>query len=234
MVYAAAGCAVAEKTFTEATATPEDAPVSLFHDSPYAISKLVGEMYANYFFLRYHLPVVKTRFQNIYGPREILGAGQWRGTSHTVWRNVMPTFIWKALHKEALPLENGGEASRDFVFVQDLVDGLCRAALSGEPGEVYNLASGQQTRIHELAGLINELSGNETPVELKPARNWDRPACASARPRKQGARSGSRRRRRSVTVSPRPWPGPRTIQGLIGRCIARHQYFLTHPNTSAL
>src|SRR5207302_7951626 len=40
VVYAAAGCAVAEKTFGEAAATPEDAPVSLFHDSPYSISKL--------------------------------------------------------------------------------------------------------------------------------------------------------------------------------------------------
>src|SRR5437016_512386 len=82
----------------------------------------------------------------IYGPREILGAGQWRGTLHTVWRNVIPTFIWKALHKEALPLENRGEASRDFVYVEDLVEGLYRAALRGEPGEVYNLASGQQTK----------------------------------------------------------------------------------------
>src|SRR5450432_1316718 len=45
VVYAAAGCAVAEKTFEGASATKEDAPVSLYHDSPYSISKLVGEMY---------------------------------------------------------------------------------------------------------------------------------------------------------------------------------------------
>ena len=50
VVYAAAGCAVAEKTFDEASATAEDAPVSLFHDSPYSISKLIGEMYGNYYF----------------------------------------------------------------------------------------------------------------------------------------------------------------------------------------
>jgi len=47
VVYAAAGCAVAEKTFGDATPTLEDAPVSLFHDSPYSISKLIGEMYGN-------------------------------------------------------------------------------------------------------------------------------------------------------------------------------------------
>jgi len=50
VVYSAAGCAVAEKTFDYPAATPEDAPVLLFHDSPYSISKLIGEMYGNYFF----------------------------------------------------------------------------------------------------------------------------------------------------------------------------------------
>ena len=93
VVYAAAGCAVAEKTYDSAVATTENAPVSLFHDSPYSISKLIGEMYGNYYHRTHGLPFVKARFQNVYGPREILGAGQWRGTSHTVWRNVTPTFV---------------------------------------------------------------------------------------------------------------------------------------------
>ena len=163
VVYAAAGCAVAEKTFGEATATQEDAPLSLYHDSPYSISKIVGELYSNYYFRRHGLPVVRTRFQNVYGPREILGAGRWRGTVHTVWRNVTPSFIWKALHGEALPLENGGIASRDFVYVEDLAEGLQKAALRGTPGEVYNLASGVETRIRDLADMINELAGNDRP-----------------------------------------------------------------------
>jgi nucleoside-diphosphate-sugar epimerase len=174
VVYAAAGCAVAEKTYGEATATPEDAPVSLFHDSPYSISKLIGEMYGNYYFTRHGLPFVKARFQNVYGPREILGAGSYRGTPHTVWRNVTPTFIWKALHHEALPLDNGGNASRDFIFVHDLVRGLIACAEYGNPGEAYNLASGVETSILELATIINEYTENPTPVDLKPARDWDR------------------------------------------------------------
>ena len=78
IIYAAAGCAVAEKTFDNAAPTSEDAPVSLFHDSPYSISKLIGEMYGNYYFQRYGLPFVKARFQNVYVPCEILGAGRWR------------------------------------------------------------------------------------------------------------------------------------------------------------
>jgi nucleoside-diphosphate-sugar epimerase len=174
VVYAAAGCAVAEKTFENAKPTSEDAPVSLFHDSPYSISKLIGEMYGNYYFTRYKLPFVRARFQNVYGPGEILGAGRWRGTVHTVWRNVTPTFIWKALNGEALPLDNGGNASRDFIFVEDIAIGLATCAAKGNPGEAYNLASGVEVSILELANMINEISGNKTPVDLKPARDWDR------------------------------------------------------------
>jgi len=174
VVYAAAGCAVAEKTFGDATPTLEDAPVSLFHDSPYSISKLIGEMYGNYYFQRYGLPFVKARFQNVYGPREILGAGRWRGTIHTVWRNVIPTFIWKSLHGEALQLDNGGNATRDFIYVDDIVAGLVACARLGLPGEAYNLASGVETSIVDLANMINEIIGNKTEVDLRPPRDWDR------------------------------------------------------------
>ena len=174
VVYAAAGCAVAEKTYDDAEETLEDAPISLFHDSPYSISKLIGEFYGNYFFLKNNFPFVKARFQNVYGPREILGAGRWRGTPHTVWRNVTPTFIWKALHDEELPLDNGGETSRDFIYVEDLVSGLIHCAISGTPGEAYNLASGVETKILELAEKIIKISNSKSHLKIMPARNWDR------------------------------------------------------------
>ncbi|KFC66790.1 putative NAD dependent epimerase/dehydratase family protein [Bosea sp. LC85] len=174
VVYSAAGCAVATKTFDGASATTEDAPVSLYHDSPYSISKLIGEMYGNYYFTRFGMPFVKARFQNVYGPGEILGAGRWRGTPATVWRNVTPTFIWKSLHREALPVENGGVATRDFIFVEDMARGLKACALKGDPGEIYNLGSGVEISIRELAERINRLTGNATPIALTPARDWDR------------------------------------------------------------
>jgi nucleoside-diphosphate-sugar epimerase len=173
VVYASAGCTVAEKTFEGAEATQEDAPVSLWLDSPYQISKIIGEYYANYYFSRFGLPVVKARFQNVYGPGEVLGAGRWRGTVNTVWRNVTPTFIYKALQHEALPVENGGVASRDFIYVGDMAEGLVACATRGEPGGVYNLASGVETTIRELAELVNEVTGNPTPIALTPARDWD-------------------------------------------------------------
>ena len=174
VVYAAAACAVAEKTYDTPTATTEEQPVTLYHDSPYSISKIIGELYGNYYFQQHKLPFVKARFSNVYGPREILGAGQWRGTVHTVWRNVTPTFVWRSLNGEALPLDNGGNASRDFIFVEDMARGLMACALRGVIGAVYNLATGQETSILELATLINEFTGNTTPLDLRPARDWDR------------------------------------------------------------
>ena len=173
VVYSAAGCAVAEKTYGEPVATTEDAPVSLYHDSPYSISKLVGEMYGNYYWKMSGMPFVKARFQNVYGPREILGAGQWRGTYATVWRNVTPAFVWKALHGEALGLDNGGMVSRDFIFVDDICRGLIACGLHGRSGEAYNIASGVETSIRELAETINMLTGNTTPMNIQPARDWD-------------------------------------------------------------
>ena len=174
VVYSAAGCAVAEKTYGEPEATLEDAPVSLFHDSPYSISKLVGEMYGNYFYTHSGLPFVKARFQNVFGPREILGAGQWRGTYATVWRNVTPTFIWKSLNGESLSLDNGGNVSRDFIFVDDICRGLIACALNGKPGEAYNIASGVETTILELAKTINSVTNNSASLEIRPARDWDK------------------------------------------------------------
>lgn len=181
VVYSSAGCTVAKKTFEETEPTAEDAPVSLYLDTPYQISKIIGEFYANYYFMRHGLPVVKARFQNVYGPGEVLGAGRWRGTPATVWRNVVPTFVYRAVKGLALPVENGGVATRDFIYVNDIVRGLLLCATRGEPGEVYNLASGVETSILELAGRINCLAENRVPIEMKPQRKWDR----------SGRRSGS-------------------------------------------
>ena len=177
VVYSGAGCAVAEKTFDDANPTIEDGPVSLEMDSPYSISKIVGEYYSLYYYNHHGLPVVRARFQNVYGPGEVLGAGQWRGTPATVWRNVTPTFIYKSIKSESLPLENGGIATRDFIYVDDIVRGLMLCATNGEAGEVYNLASGEQTGIKDLAETINRITGNPVDPDLKPKRNWDRSGC---------------------------------------------------------
>jgi len=230
VVYAAAACAVAEKTYDTPSATTEEQPVTLYHDSPYSISKIIGELYGNYFFQRYRLPFVKARFSNVYGPREILGAGQWRGTVHTVWRNVIPTFIWRALNREALPLDNGGNASRDFIFVEDMARGLMACAANGVAGEVYNLATGRETTILDLARLINECTGNATPLDLRPARDWDRSGKRFASTEKAARELGF-----SAAVDVREgldrtvaWT--RSNYDLIKRSIAKHDKLLSqHP-----
>ncbi len=173
IVYSSAGCVAAEKTYDEPHATSEDTNVSLYLDSPYQMSKIFGEFYGNYYFKHHNLPFVKARFQNVYGPREILGAGLWRGTSATIWRNVTPTFIWKALNNMPLSLDNAGETTRDFIYVEDIVDGLILCALNGIPGGVYNLASGVETKIRTLAETIINILNSKSELELRPQREWD-------------------------------------------------------------
>ncbi|HZP55930.1 MAG TPA: NAD-dependent epimerase/dehydratase family protein [Dehalococcoidia bacterium] len=174
LVYSGAGCALAEKTFGEAHATEESDLVSLWNnDSPYSMSKIFGEFYSVYYHKQHRLPAVRARFQNVYGPGEILGAGRWRGTPATVWRNVTPTFVYKALAGLPLPLENDGVATRDFIYVEDVAAGLVACALRGRPGEAYNIASGRETSIRELAENINRLAGNAAGFEHLPRRPWD-------------------------------------------------------------
>jgi nucleoside-diphosphate-sugar epimerase len=174
VVYAASGCTLAPHTFDHAQATVEDGPVPLDLDSPYQISKVVGEFYSVYYHTQHGLPTVRARFQNVYGPGEILGAGEWRGTPATVWRNVTPTFVYRALKGQPLTVENGGVATRDFIYVDDIVRGLILCATMGQPGEVYNLASGVETSILDLATLINQSTRNPAPLDFRPRREWDR------------------------------------------------------------
>ena len=173
VIYSSAGCSVAKKTFGDAKATTEDDPIELKQDSPYSISKIIGEFYSVYFGNQFNLPIVRARFQNVYGPGEILGAGEWRGTYATVWRNVIPVFIYKSLKQLPLPVENNGIATRDFIFVDDLCDGLIDCTLNGIPGEVYNLGSGEETSIYDLAQNIISLTNSSAGIEYLPRRSWD-------------------------------------------------------------
>ncbi len=223
LVYAGAGCAVAERTSDQAHATLEDAPVSLQMDSPYSISKIVGEFYALYYHARTGLPTVRARFQNVYGPGEVLGAGRWRGTPATVWRNVIPTFVYKAIKCEALPLEGGGAATRDFIYVEDIVRGLLRCAAIGAPGDVYNLASGVETAILELANLINELTGNPASVRILPSREWDHSGRRFGSTAKARARLGFQAQVRLREGLLRTIEWTRQHLPLIEACIRQHE-----------
>lgn len=172
VIYAGAGCAVAEKTWDTPIPTLEKDTTSLVHDSPYSISKITGEMYCSYYALQHSIDVVRIRFQNVYGPREVLGAGVWRGTDSTIWRNVVPTFIYRAIKNQKIDVNPS--ASRDFIYVEDLVSGISLAKVKGKSGSVYNLGSGCEVMISELAEKIIKETSSQSKYEVNYIRSWDR------------------------------------------------------------
>jgi UDP-glucose 4-epimerase len=227
IVYSASGCTLApHEVYDDAEAVSEDGPVPLDLDSPYQISKVVGEFYSVYYHREHGLPTVRARFQNVYGPGEVLGAGQWRGTPATVWRNVTPTFVYRALKGLPLALDNGGVASRDFVYVEDVARGLAACAERGEPGDVYNLASGVETTIRSLAELIVVLSDSGSELEIAPRRPWDHSILRFGSPEKARRELGfaAQTTLEDGLRSTIDWT--RDNLEFIERCIAKHERLL--------
>jgi nucleoside-diphosphate-sugar epimerase len=75
---------------------------------------------------------------------------------------------------EALPITGTGEETRDFTYVGDLVDGLLRAGYyESAVGQEFNLASGKETRIIDLAKIINKAVGNRAGIKFVQRRKWD-------------------------------------------------------------
>jgi UDP-glucose 4-epimerase len=160
VVYASSGCSI----YGAAAPLPlKEEFMSMHLTTPYQITKMLGELYANFFYHHYQFPVVKTRFFNSYGPGEVPGQ----------YRNVIPNFIFKALKGEPLPFTGAQDATRDFTYVDDIVDALLRAAYFDVVGEEMNIASGTETRILDMAARVNKLTGNKAGIITAPRRGWD-------------------------------------------------------------
>jgi len=161
-VFASSGCSVYG---SQAPLPLKEGYVSLHLDTPYQINKLVGELYCNFFHDYYRLPVAIARYFNVYGPGEVPGR----------YRNVIPNFMWWAMHGRPLPITGTGEETRDFTFVDDIIDGTLRMGVLEEAvGEAINLASGTETRIIDLAEKINKITGNKAGIIFKERRDWDK------------------------------------------------------------
>jgi UDP-glucose 4-epimerase len=161
-VFASSGCSVYG---SQAPLPLKEDFVSLHLDTPYQITKLLGELYCNFFHNYYGLPVATARYFNVYGPGEIPGA----------YRNVIPNFIWWALQGKALRITGSGDETRDFTFVEDIVDGTLRLGVAPEAiGQAFNLASETETRVIDVAKMINEVTGSHGGVEFMPRRDWDK------------------------------------------------------------
>ena len=122
-----------------------------------------------------------------------------------------------------LELDNGGLASRDFIFVDDIVEGLVACALRGEAGDVYNLASGQETTIAALAELINELAGGRSTITTTPPRPWDRAGRRVGSTRKSQAALGYEARTELADGLRRTIEWTEANRALIDRAMAKHQ-----------
>jgi len=160
-IYASSGCSI----YGSSAPVPlTEEFVSLNLSSPYQITKMLGELYCNFFYNHYGLKVVKPRFFNSYGPGEVPGQ----------YRNVIPNFIYWAMKGEDLPITGSGEETRDFTYVGDIVDGLLRAAaMESAIGQEFNLASGKETRVIDLANMINKATGNKKGIQFVQRRKWD-------------------------------------------------------------
>jgi UDP-glucose 4-epimerase len=160
-VYASSGCSI----YGSGAPLPlKEEFMSLHLSSPYQITKMLGELYCNFFNHHHSLQVVKPRFFNSYGPGEVPGQ----------YRNVIPNFIYWAMKGHPLPITGTGEETRDFTYVGDIVDGLLRAGtMRSAVGQEFNLASGAETRIIDLANMINEAIGNRAGIKFTQRRKWD-------------------------------------------------------------
>jgi UDP-glucose 4-epimerase len=161
VVFASSGCSI----YGSSAPMPlKEEFVSMHLSSPYQITKMLGELYCNFFFNHYGLPVVKARFFNSYGPGEVPGQ----------YRNVIPNFIYWAMRGLPLPITGTGEETRDFTYVGDIVDALLRSGqLQQAIGQELNIASGKEIRIIDLAKLINTLTQNHAGIKYGKRRKWD-------------------------------------------------------------
>ena len=161
-VFASSGCSVYG---SQAPLPLKEDFVSLHLDTPYQITKLLGELYCNFFYNHYKLPVTIARYFNVYGPGEIPGA----------YRNVIPNFMWWAMHKKPLPITGTGEETRDFTYVDDIIAGtLLLGTVPEAVGDAFNLASETETKVKDIAAMVNELTGNDRGIQLVARRDWDK------------------------------------------------------------
>lgn len=160
-VYSSSGCGVygldSKMPFEE-----HDTSISLH--TPYQVTKLLGELYTNYFHNLYDLPIVNARFFNVFGPGEVPGR----------YRNVIPNFFYWAMNGQPLPITGDGTETRDWTYVGDIINGLLAMGIRDESiGEAINLGSAKEHRVIDMANWINKLAGNNAGIVYAERRNWD-------------------------------------------------------------
>jgi nucleoside-diphosphate-sugar epimerase len=134
--------------------------------SPYAVAKLVGEYYCQVFTRVYGLETVSLRYFNVFGPRQDPGS-QYSG--------VISRFIHSLLHGEQPVIYGDGEQSRDFTYIENVVQANRLAAETQRGvGQVINVGNGERTTLNQLLSELKSLTGKtDVEADYKPARSGD-------------------------------------------------------------
>jgi len=169
-VASACGCkrivyASSSSVYGDTPDLPKRETMPLCPQSPYAMSKAANELLGGVYSHLYGIEIVGLRYFNVYGRRQ---------DPYSDYAAEIPKFITKALADEPIPIEGDGCQTRDFVYIDDVVQANVKA-LTGSPnhGAVFNIACGVQTSIIELAAMILDLTDSDSEVVFKPARKGD-------------------------------------------------------------
>ncbi|AEH00880.1 SDR family oxidoreductase [Lacinutrix sp. 5H-3-7-4] len=143
MVYAASS-----STYGDSEGLPKVEDVIGKPLSPYAVTKYVNELYADVFYKTYGLETIGLRYFNVFGPKQ---------DPEGAYAAVIPKFVGQFLNKENIVINGDGEHSRDFTFIENVIQANIKAALAEKPeavNQVYNVAFGENTNLNELVDDI--------------------------------------------------------------------------------
>jgi len=160
VVYAASSSAYGNQPTLPKVETMPPAPLS-----PYAIAKYTGEMYARAFTELYGLSTIALRYFNVFGPRQ---------DPTTQYAGVIAKFVTCALESKPYPVNGDGEQSRDFTYVENVVNAnLLAAEAKLDDATLLNIACGERMTLNRLIELLNELTHQNLPAHYGPERAGD-------------------------------------------------------------
>lgn len=134
--------------------------------SPYALTKKVNEEYAKLYFKLYALETVGMRYFNVFGRYQ---------DPHGYYAAVIPKFVKSLLNDEAPTINGDGETSRDFTYIDNVIEANLKACLSSKEaaGKAYNIAFGGRDTLNSLYKKLNELLQKDIPANYGPERAGD-------------------------------------------------------------
>jgi UDP-glucose 4-epimerase len=160
LVYAASSSAYGETPVLPKVETMRPAPIS-----PYGVTKYVGELYAKVFERVYGLETACVRYFNVFGPRQ---------DPTSQYSGVLSRFMLAVLEGKAPIVYGDGEQSRDFTFIENVVDETLRACEApGASGRVFNGGTGARITLNEVIRLLEKISEQSIQVTYDPPRNGD-------------------------------------------------------------